>query len=80
MGNLDETTFTQKQEKNDISWKNGESFAELDSDNDIAIRLDREINTPQTTNLVIIEDRRDYNNDLPLACCLGVSLLACSIL
>lgn len=64
----------------DNSWKKAESYADLDTDDEIAIRLDREMNAPQTTNVVIIDERRDYNNDLPLACCLGVSLLACSIL
>tara|TARA_B100001093_G_C26815479_1_gene1009513 strand:+ start:1542 stop:1748 length:207 start_codon:yes stop_codon:yes gene_type:complete len=67
-------------DNSDNSWKKAESYVDLDTDDKIAIRLDREINAPQTTNVVIIDERRDYNNDLPLACCLGVSLLACSIL
>ncbi len=80
MESVDDPKYKQIIEENNSSWKQGESYATLNSDNDIAVRLDRELNSPSTTNLVIIEDRRNDNGDLPLACCLGLSLLACNIL
>ena len=78
MESVDDPEYKQIIEENDSSWKQGESYATLNSDNDIAVRLDRELNSPPT-NLVIIEDRRNDNGDLPLACCLGLSL-TCNIL